>query len=56
MDSSEAKPPWKLATIAYEFLDLVRSLHVSFLHIDCSVNSEADCLSKEGVSGPNLCL
>lgn len=54
VEGAATKPPWKVAGVVDEILDLAGNLQFSFSHIDRSANSEANRLAKDGVSNPML--
>lgn len=43
-----SKPPWRMADVVDEVLELASKLKVSFTHVNCSANVAADCLAKWG--------
>eukprot|EP00268_Persea_americana_P066521 TRINITY_DN906_c1_g1_i4.p1 TRINITY_DN906_c1_g1~~TRINITY_DN906_c1_g1_i4.p1 ORF type:complete len:123 (-),score=20.73 TRINITY_DN906_c1_g1_i4:193-561(-) len=54
--TQSSPPPWYLAEIIEEVLQLSGDLNVSFHHIMRSANAEADKLVKEGVLKPSLII
>ena len=53
---SSSSPPWYLADIIEEVLQLSGDLNVSFDHIMRSTTEEANLLAKEGVIKPSLII
>lgn len=52
--SDACKPPWMMADVMDEVMDLARSMNASFLHIRRSTHEMADKLAKESIACRSL--